>query len=366
MNIIVNAVLAYEQPRGVGRYINDLLPVLAECDKENDYYIYYGKWMKKYSFINIKQENFHFIELDIKNNRITRNIYLSVILPIKCKKYNPDILFLVDTQAIFVKPCKIVSTIHDLAEYETKEKYSKIHALIRRNITRHQVNISNQIITDSTYSQNDICRIFKKSKNEVHVIYLATNMKKEIEEANTKNYFLFVGEIERAKNLNALIDAYSMLSSDKKKMYSIKVIGKKGNDYDYICKKIKENNIEDNVEFYGYVSDDELNNLYREAYAFVFPSFFEGFGLPVLEAMAKGLPVLCSNSSSIPEVGGEAVLTFSPDNPAELADKINLITDNRKLRDDMCIKSIKRAKEFTYEKTALETLNVFYKVGSKI
>lgn len=365
MNIIVNAVLAYEQPRGVGRYINDLLPALAECDKDNNYYIYYGKWMSGYSFLNIKQENFHMIELDIKNNQIIRNFYLAFILPIKCKKYNPDVMFLVDTQAICMKPCKLVSTIHDLAEYEIKEKYSRIHTFIRRKIVKHQVCISDKIITDSNYSRNDICRILKKSENDVNVIYIATNMKQNVNLVSGKDYFLFVGEIEKAKNLNELIEAYSMLSADKKNKYSIKVVGKKGNDYNYICNKIKEQGIENNVEFYGYVSEDELNRLYREAYAFIFPSFFEGFGLPVLEAMAQGLPVLCSNSSSIPEVGGDAVLTFSPNNSKELAEAINIIIDNRKLRDEMCRKSIKRAKEFTHEKTALETLKVFYEAFNK-
>lgn len=91
MNIVINAVLAHEQPRGVGRYINNLLPAMASIDKNNQYYIYYGKWMSNYDFLNIRQDNFHFIELDIRNSQIIRNIYLALFLPIKCLRYHPNI-----------------------------------------------------------------------------------------------------------------------------------------------------------------------------------------------------------------------------------------------------------------------------------
>ena len=124
MNIVINAVLAFEKPRGVGRYINNLLPEIAKHDKENHYYVYYGKWMHEYEFLNIRQDNFHFIELDIKNSQLARNLFLATKLPLMAKKLNPDIFWLVDTQAIFFKPCKMVSTIHDLAEFEVPEKYS--------------------------------------------------------------------------------------------------------------------------------------------------------------------------------------------------------------------------------------------------
>ena len=359
MNIVINAVLSYEQPRGVGRYINDLLPAIAECDKENEYYVYYGKWMAQYSFLKIKQKNIHFIELDIKNNQIIRNLYLALILPVVCKKYHPSVFFLIDTQAILIKPSYIVSTIHDLAEFQAKEKYSKRQGILRKIIVKIQAMLSNQIITDSTYSKNGICKILKRKDSEVHVIPLATNMKSDRAKVEPERYFLFVSETERAKNLMELIEAFHNLSEEYQKEYRIKVVGKRGNDYENIVKRITEYKIEAKVDFYGYVSDEELNTLYRKAYAFVFPSFFEGFGLPVLEAMAKGTPVLCSNCSSIPEVGGDAVLTFSPYKVSELEEQMMKIIKINGLRENMINQGFHQVEKFSYKKTAEQTLEVF-------
>ncbi len=358
MNIVINAVLSYDKPRGVGRYINNLLPMLAEIDKNNHYFIYYGKWMKNYDFLKINQNNFSFIELDIKNTQVFRNFYLAFILPIKSKRLNPDLFFLIDTQAIILKPCKILSTIHDLAEYVVPEKYSKKQAFIRRIIVKHQIRISDHIITVSNYSKNDICSRFGINETKVSVVYNSVELHKVEQMREPKKYFLFVGEIERAKNLITLIQAYSLLDDEIKSRYTIEVVGSKGNDFQNVKNTITELGITDRVIFHGYVSDDELNNLYQEAYAFIFPSLFEGFGLPVLEAMAKGVPVICSNSSSIPEVGGKAVLTFDACDAKALSDCMLRIITNQDLRDCMIDEGIKRSKLFSMESAARNTLDI--------
>lgn len=366
MNIIINAVLAFEKPRGVGRYINNLLPAIAELDKDNQYYVYYGKWMKEYEFLNLNQDNIHFIELDIENTMLARNLYLAVKLPIVCQKHKPDILFLIDTQALIIKPCKVISTIHDLAEFVLPEKYSKMHAFLRRNIVKHQVKISDYILTVSQYSKKDICKRFRISQQKVYVTYNAVASPVKIAEKRAKNYFLFVSETEKAKNLMGLIKAYNLLPKDIKDKFCIYVIGKKGNDYVNIVKEVINTGIKDKVKFLGYVTDEELNNLYAEAYAFIFPSFFEGFGLPVLEAMAKGIPVLCSDTSSIPEVGGDAVLTFNPHNYNEIAKQMERIIITDGLREEMITKGLRRAKLFSLHNAAESTLHVINKVNEEM
>ncbi|MBQ8133032.1 MAG: glycosyltransferase family 4 protein [Clostridia bacterium] len=362
MNIVINAVLAFEQPRGVGRYINNLLPAIAQIDKDNQYYVYFGKWMKNYEFLKIHQSNFHFIELNIKNSMLSRNWYLAVNLPLDCKKYNPDLLFMVDTQAIIVKPCKIVSTIHDLAEFVVPEKYSRKQANIRRMIVRHQVKLSDQIITVSEYSKQDICKRFSLPSDKVKVIYNSVETPEVTELKKPEKYFLYVSEIERAKNLASLIRAYALLPENIKEEYKLYVVGKKGNDYDNVMALCKKNNIVSRVKFFGFVSDKELSDLYASAYCFVFPSVFEGFGLPVLEAMAKGTPVLCSDSSSIPEVGGDAVLTFSPYKENEIVEQLLKLINTVHLRDEMISKGIVRAKCFNKINAAEETVEVFNKI----
>ena len=245
MVIVVNAVLAFEQPRGVGRYINNLFPAIAKVDKDNQYYIYYGKWMNKYEFLNIQQSNFHFIELDIKNSMIYRNFYLSVILPLECKRFHPDVFFLVDTQAIIIKPCKVLSTIHDLAEYVVPEKYSFMQAFIRRCIVSHQIKISNRIITVSKYSKEDICKRFHLRKNRVSVVYNSVEKNEIVNLQEPDHYFLYVSEIEKAKNLSTLIEAYASLPDYIRDDYMLYVVGKKGNDYDNIINIINQNKIKD-------------------------------------------------------------------------------------------------------------------------
>ena len=362
MNIVINAVLAFEQPRGVGRYINNLFPALAKIDKDNQYYIYYGKWMKNYEFLTIKQSNFHFIELDIKNTMVSRNLYLAIKLPLDCKKYKPDLFFLVDTQAIIIKPCKMVSTIHDLAEFVVPEKYSPKQAFIRRQIVKHQVKASNHIMTVSQYSKDDICSRFHIKPESITVVYNSVEAPDIKYFQKPEKYFLYVSEIERAKNLATLIKAYSILPDEIKAEYKLYVVGKKGNDYDNVISLINKNQIKDRVQFFGFVSDEELGKLYAHAYCFIFPSVFEGFGLPVLEAMAKATPVICSNSSSIPEVGGDAVLTFDPYDERMLSGQIVKLVKEDGLRDSMVHEGIERAKLFNKASAAKETLNVLMNV----
>jgi len=359
MNIVINAVLAFEKPRGVGRYINNLLSGLADIDKENEYYVYYGKWMAEYEFLRISKSNFHFIELDIKNNQLTRNLYLALWLPIIIKKHRPHFLFLIDTQAMLIKTCPILSTIHDLAEFEVPEKYSKKQGLLRRMIVKNQIRISDKIMTVSNYSKNDICCRFGVDERKIQVTYNSVETLENVEIIKPQNYILFVSETEKAKNLITLLKAYTHLPEIIKNHLMIKVVGKKGNDYENILSFVEQNCLEKVVEFYGYVSEEDLNRLYKNAYVFVFPSLFEGFGLPVLEAMAKGVPVICSNSSSIPEVGGECVMTFNPKDDNELSKLIQYLFENDEVRLSMIRNGIERARKFSKINAANETLNVF-------
>ena len=298
--------------------------------------------------------------MDIKNNQIYRNLYLAILLPLKSKKFNPDVYFLIDTQATLLKPCKMLSTIHDLAEYQVPEKYSKKQAYIRRCIVKRQIKLSDQIITVSEYSKNDICRRFGVPKDKIHVIYNSlANSQQNMEVFNEpENYFLFVSEIEKAKNLEALIRAYLLLDEKYKEKFKIEVVGKRGNDYDRLHTIIVNNNLQDKVHFNGFVSDEKLKEMYAKAYAFVFPSFFEGFGLPVIEAMGNNTPVICSDITSIPEVGGEAVLTFNPYKAEELKDKMEYLIQNKSVRKDMILKGQVRLQEFEPSKLIREFMNV--------
>jgi glycosyltransferase involved in cell wall biosynthesis len=242
------------------------------------------------------------------------------------------------------------------------EKYTKKQALVRRMIVRCQAKLSDYIITDSEYSKKDICKRLGVSEEKVGLVYISVEQKKDIVKMETEDYFLFVSETEKAKNLMELVNAYALLPEEIKDRYMVYVVGKKGNDYENIINRLRELGLFERFKFFGYLSDDELDRLYAKAYAFVFPSFFEGFGLPVIEAMAKGTPVLCSDTSSIPEVGGDAVLTFSPYDAGELAKKLCLIVNTEGLRETMIQKGLERVKMFNSETTARETMEIFKRI----
>lgn len=367
MNIVINAVLYHEKPRGVGRYFNNLLPKLAEIDNENQYYVIYGDWMSEYDFLKVKKENIHFIPLKISRNKIIRNLYLSILLPFKIKKFNPSVYHQIDTSPIMFRTCPVISTIHDLAEFEVPEKYSKIQSMSRKTYVKGQIRLSDIIITVSDYSKRDIIRRFKLDEKRVQVVpeSSSSNLKPSETKPQCENYFLFVGEIERTKNLGTIIEAFELLDEKVKQKFSIHVVGKKGNDYSNCMKIIEKTNLKDKIVFHDYVDDSELLELYEKAYAFVFASLFEGFGLPVLEAMTLGVPVICSNATSIPEVGGDAVLTFDPLNKMDLKEKMERVINEQELRVQLIQAGQKRATEFTPLKCAQMTLDVYKKFEEK-
>ena len=182
----------------------------------------------------------------------------------------------------------------------------------------------------------------------------------EVDPGRHDSTFLFVSETERAKNPQLLLKAYSMLPEQYQKAYSLRIAGNQGNDHENCLRLIEQAGIGDRVEFFGYLSREALQDMYASAYAFVFPSLFEGFGLPVLEAMAQGTPVLCSDSSSIPEVGGDAVLTFSPTSAEQLCAQMVKLIENPQLRETMIQKGLEQAGRFTKQNAALSTLNALF------
>lgn len=365
MRIVINAILYNERPRGVGVYINNLIEELSHIDNINEYYIYYGKWMNEYDFTKINKKNFKLIKSNAPRNKILRNIYQLFIFPFSAMKLKADIIHIPDTSPVLFKTAKIVSTIHDLAEFVYPEKYSTIQALMRRIIVKTQIKFSDKIITVSKYSRDNIINIMEIKKEKITTIYNGVNLEK-FYKVNSKiildklklekeKYILFVGEIERTKNVKIIIDSYKKL--ENKEDYKIVICGKAGNDYDNIKTLINED-IKKNIVFTGYVSDEELRELYSNAFAFVFPSLFEGFGLPILEALSCETPVISSNKTSLPEVGGEAILTFDPLNDLELVDMIKRIEDEN-LRRKMKRLGIERLKNFSWEECSKHTKDIY-------
>ena len=142
------------------------------------------------------------------------------------------------------------------------------------------------------------------------------------------------------------------------------IVGKKGWLYDEIFEEAKKQSIDDSIVFTGFISDSKLNELYKNAFCFVLPSLYEGFGLPILEAMSKKCPVIASFTSSLPEIGGEACLYFDPKNYEELTEKLQKLKESAALRNELIQKGTERVKAFSWEQCAKETLELILKTNS--
>jgi len=235
---------------------------------------------------------------------------------------------------------------------------------------RYSINKAKKIITISNSSRNDIIKAYRVNEAKVKVVYPGIKQVSNIKFMDKKelankfdiksDYILFVGTLQPRKNVPRLIEAFSKLSKNDLQLV---IIGKKGWQFDEILNAPKKFRVEESVKFLDSVSDAELLSFYKNAICFVLPSLYEGFGLPVLEAMQQGCPVITSNVSSLPEAGGDAALYVDPYNVEDITKKMeNLIKDN-KLREELIKKGFEQVKKFSWEKTAKETLKVLEDVA---
>lgn len=361
MNIVINAVFMHKKPRGVGRVSNNILKKIAEKDKVNQYYICYGKW-QEYDFLNIKNDNFHFVELDIPSNAFIRNFYLAFVLPFKILKYKPSVYHLMDTSPLYLKTCPTISTIHDLAEFTVPDKYNRIKCFLRKIYVKRQAKNSDLVLTVSNYTRNELIDRFKLDENRVRVIYNFFEAPRNcFPDANKpyKNYFLMVGELERTKNVGMVVEAFSNINDLFEEDFKLIIVGKPGNDYNNILKKINLCSAKDFIELRNYISDSELFDLYNNAFALIFASLFEGFGLPILEAMSFGVPVISSNVTSMPEVAGKAGLMFNPYQPEQLEDCMLSLYKNPDRRKKMIQQGYAQIERFKPDEIIQQLLKIY-------
>jgi glycosyltransferase involved in cell wall biosynthesis len=226
------------------------------------------------------------------------------------------------------------------------------------------------IITISHFSQEQILERFSVDRGKIHVIYLGidrdfwrdiTPEEKERIKSNfhlPPSYLLFVGAQEPRKNIGKLIEALKIVHSRYGEIPLV-LAGREGKDSAYVVDRIKACGLEKWITMTGYLNDLELRSVYRLASAFIFPSVCEGFGLPLLEAMASGIPVIASQSPALPEICQDAALYFDPEQPEDMADTITHVLKEDDLREDLVKKGERRVLDFSWESTARKTLSIY-------
>ena len=290
-------------------------------------------------------------------------IGLPLKLFIEAKK--PDVFFSPSHYAPRFSPVPTAISIMDLSYIHFPELFTKHDLYQLVNWTKYSAKNARKIFTISNYSRDDIIKAYGKEPGDVITTYLGIkqteNVKlktQDMEDLRKKfgidsEYILFVGTLQPRKNIAKLIEAFSKL---KTKNIKLVVVGKKGWLWEEIIQAPEKYNVVERVKFLDFVSDEDLPGLYKNATCFVLPSLYEGFGLPVLEAMKQGCPVLISNVSSLPEVGGDAALYFNPNDSDDIAQKIDQVISDEKLRKEMTEKGYNQIKKFSWEKTAKQTL----------
>ena len=266
-------------------------------------------------------------------------------------------------------PAPLVVTIHDLSYYYYPTDFLKKDLYKLISWTKNSVKKAKKVIAVSESTKKDIVRFYEIPKNKIKVIYNGfekkqTNNKSTIKRLIGSPYILFVGTLQPRKNIKTLIRAFSHFKKNNPD-FKLAIAGKKGWLYEGILNETKSLGLSNEVLFLDFVDENKLINLYKNAFCLVLPSFYEGFGIPILEAMSYNCPVICSNTSSLPEIAGDAALFFNPKNIDELVKQLNVINRSEDLRKNLIEKGGERIKLFSWEKCAKETLHTLVETGNK-
>lgn len=283
------------------------------------------------------------------------------------RREKPDIFFSPTHYGPIFCPCPQVISILDLSYKYFPELFKKKDLLQLNLWGGYSIRKAAKVITISQSSRSDIIKEYRADPDKVLVAYPGIKQELSIknkvlsmEEIKEKYgvdlpYILFVGTLQPRKNIVRLVEAFSKV---KKQNLKLVVIGRRGWQYEEILTSPKRFGVEDSVVFLENITDEELPLFYENAECFVLPSLYEGFGLPILEAMKYGCPVLTSNISSLPEAGGEAAIYFDPYNVNDMADKIKKVLEDESLRAKMKKEGLEQVKKFSWEKSAAKVIKV--------
>ncbi len=355
---------------GIGRYTFNLVENLAKLDQENEYFI----MLKKSEFESFKMpgSNFKKVLADFHWYGLVEQIKFPKLLD----SLNLDLMHFPHFNVPILYKGKFIVTIHDLTLHRHKTNRASTKSFLTYNlkhlvykmIIKNAVKKSFKIITPSKFTKEEIANNFKIPKEKIVVTYeggpssklsIIPEDDKILEKFNLKQPFLlYVGNAYPHKNLENLVYSLKFLSGN----ISLALVGKIDEFSERIKKIVQNLNFKERVVFTDFVVDRQLYYLYKKAALYVFPSFSEGFGLPPLEAMSQGVPVASSNYSCLPEILGDSALYFDPKSPKDIAEKINMILTNERLKKSFMEKGLEQIKKYSWEKMAKETLNVYKEV----
>ncbi len=363
---------------GVGHYTYYLVQNLLRIDKKNTYYLYFDHRIpdtKEFQQDNVRIKQLPFSQY----NKFMPFAYSHMLISAYLLKHNLDVFHSPITSLPLTYPKKCVVTVHDLAIYKNPSWFPG-QIFSTKLLVPRSLSAADHMIAVSESTKKDLRDLFNAPSKKISVVYEGVKIEK-IQVKNTgvdslkkfnigTKYIFFVGTIEPRKNVVTLLHAYKkFLDADAKypkvkfSDYKLVLAGGKGYKHEAVFEAIKELKLSKQVKYLGYVTHNQKIELMKRAACFAFPSSYEGFGLPVMEAMALGTPVVTSNISSLPEIVGTAALLVDPENELSIAEALKKLIADPALQDKLAKKGIAQAKKFSWRTAAEETLKVYQKVA---
>lgn len=376
MNIAFDALpLISDRMTGIGWCEAGQTTAMARLHPENNY---------TYNFFSRKDDHIKLERLapftqNIKPELVHFSGYLyramSMFVPVPYSMFfgkNTDITHFFN----YIAPPKVhgrtVITVHDMVYKAFPETVRGRTKIMLNTGLKQSMKRADIIVTDSEFSKTEIIKYFPQHENKIRVVPCGVDLQKfrpcenpeRIPEVKKSleiegDYFLYLGTIEPRKNLKRLINAYHIFSQNIKSPPKLVLAGGKGWLYDSIFQRVTDLKLTEQVIFTKYVPSEDMNPLMCGALAFVFPSIYEGFGMPPLEAMACGVPVLSSDSASLPEVTGDCAVICNAYSEESIAEGLHRLYSNENLREDLSQRGLNRAKNFTWDKSAEMLYNIY-------
>ncbi len=372
MRIGIDARMYSAEFTGIGRYVYELIRQLAELDKKNEYVIF----MNRPEFDTFEPPNKRFSKVLVNAKHYTLKeqlVYLRIL-----KKAKLDLMHFTHFNAPILYRKPSVVTIHDLtlSFYPGKKMNSAFYRAAYNIVLKAAVNHSKEVIAVSENTKQDLIEVVGYPSSKIEVIYEGVCEqfgprvnKEQVEHVRrkygiSKDFLLYTGVWRGHKNLVNLIKAFAMLREGPEGFdLSLVITGEEDPYYPEVKRTVGELGLEHHVIYTGMVPENELVALYQSAKIYVFPSLYEGFGLPPLEAMRCGTPVVASKTSCIPEICGEHnALFFDPYDPEDIANNVRKVLLDPTLQAEMRECGLKHSLKFSWEKMAKETLEVYENV----
>ncbi len=363
---------------GLGVYLDNLVTFLQKEASDDQFYIFMPESQRR--FFKIKHKNFKAIYLKEYTNRLIPGLlWYFFLLPLLLKRYKIDCLHIPDFRRFpLIKVCPIVLTIHDMTNFIVKGRLTTTKKIYRYFIKYVFSKYADRIVTVSDNTKKDVVNVLGIDPAKITVVhngvskeFCVRERKSALKELKSfdppERSILYVSRLEHPlKNHITLLRAYARCKEEKDFAHKLIFIGERWSGHEAIFVEIKRLGLGGDVIMLEKISFKALTRFYNIADLFVFPSLYEGFGLPAVEALASGVPVIASDTSSLKEIVGGSGLLFKPGDDLNLSELILKVLDDKNLRSDMIQKGLSRSSEYCWKAVASSMLSVYRSSASRV